>query len=196
MDSPDAATSRAGTLANGHAAAQAEAAALLPLVYDELHRLATVFRLNERLDHTLQTTALIHEAYLRLVRSPGQGWASRTEFVAAAARAVRRVLIDYARTAARGKRGGGELRQSELDPDSLPARAPDVDLLELDEALQQLARIDERKVSVVELRFFGGLSEREVAEHLGVSVRAVQCDWRLARAWLHRRLGGDVEARA
>lgn len=192
LDVPKAPVSGTQPITNGEVVVQAEAAAeLLPLVYDELHRLAAVFRMHERLDHTLQTTALIHEAYLRLVRSPGRGWVSRTDFVAAAARAVRRVLIDYARSAAREKRGGLALRRDGRVLDSLAAPGPDLDLVELDEALEQLARIDERKASVVELRFFGGLSECEVAEHLGVSLRAVQSDWRVARAWLHRRLADE-----
>jgi len=162
---------------------------LLPILYEELHRLARRSMRGERPDHTLQPTALVHEAYLRLVDQDRTDWKSRAHFMAIAARTIRRILVDHARGAATEKRGGG--RECEpLSGVGLELAAPDLDLLALEEALEQLGALHERQRDVVELRFFGGLEVQQVAEVLGVSETTVKEDWRLARAWLRRRLDG------
>lgn len=160
---------------------------LVPLVYRELHQRAHRCMGAERAGHTLQTSALIHEAYLRLVGSPRLAWESRTHFFAIAARQMRRILVDHARKKRSLKRGG-ENRQVDLDAELLVAGRPDRDLVSLDDALNALAGVDPRKVKVVELRFFGGLSVEETAEALGVSPQTVLRDWRLAKVWLLREM--------
>jgi len=162
-------------------------AAWLPIVYDDLRRLADSFFGRERTDHTLQPTALVHEAYVRLARSAGGGWKNREHFFRAAGVVMRHILVNHARDRARLKRGG-EQERVPLD-DALAAfedRA--VDLVALDEALEKLAEIDLRQCQIVELRFFAGLSVAETAEVLGVSKRTVEEDWMLARAWLLREI--------
>ena len=183
------------------AAAQGDARAaeqLLPLVYAELRALAHARMSHERKDHTLQATALVHEAYLRLVHDPGVGWDSRGHFFAAAAEAMRRILIEHARARARAKRGG--------DNEGRPAKklsltlggvadltaSDDPELVfALDEAMQRLEAHDARMAQVVRLRFYAGLSVEETAAVLGVAPRTVKRDWAFARAWLYEALGGD-----
>lgn len=160
---------------------------LITLVYDELHRLARHQMRHERPDHTLQATALVHEAYLRLVNQPERTWQNRAHFIAVAAQVMRRILVDYARARRTSKRGSA--------PQKIPLEEPLVfteeqsdDLVSLDEALERLAQFDERQSRVVELRFFGGLTVDETAEVLGISSKTVKRDWAVARAWLHREV--------
>lgn len=161
---------------------------LLPLVYDELHQQAERYLRRERVGHTLQTTALIHEAYLRLIDQRDVRWQSRTHFFAIAAQMMRRVLIDYARAKHREKRGGDDVRLS-LDKAYLVAANEDsVDLIALDQALHRLAELDEQQARVVELRYFGGLSLEETAEVLHISRATTARDWEVAKAWLRREL--------
>ena len=164
---------------------------LMPLVYEELRRLASNLLWSERSDHTLQPTALVHEAYMRLVDERERNWQSRQHFMALAAMAMRRVLVNHARGHGRLKRGGGQ-RAVTLDAAAGVTMQPDVDLVGLDEALDRLAAVDERKVRTVELRFFAGLPIDETAAVLGVSSATVKRDWELARAWLHREMAGDA----
>jgi RNA polymerase sigma factor (TIGR02999 family) len=168
---------------------------LMPLVYGELRRLAKQHMRRERAGHTLQTTALIHEAYLRLIGAGQARLENRRHFFAAASRLMRQVLVDLARERGSHKRGG-EARRVSLDNALVVTKQRDEELLALDEALLALAEFDARKSQVVELRFFGGLSVEETAESLEVSVETVHRDWRLARSWLLRRLreGGGGEA--
>jgi RNA polymerase sigma factor (TIGR02999 family) len=161
---------------------------LLPLIYDELHRLAARQRRGEREGHTLDTTALLHEAYLRLIGSE-VAWVDRTHFYAVAARTMRRVLVDHARAHGRVKRSGGA--RVELDKVQLPAPGRDPDLLDLDEALQQLSALDERKARVVELHYFGGLTYDEIASVLELSAATVHRELRAGRAWLANTLGAE-----
>jgi RNA polymerase sigma-70 factor, ECF subfamily len=161
---------------------------VLPHVYDELRAIAARQLRCERPGHTLQTTAVLHEAYIRLAEQNGRRWGSRADFCAAAAQAIRRVLIDYARAHRTRKRGGGNGARVQLDTTMLAIDQPRADLLMLDGALTRLAALSARQARVVELRYFGGLSEDETAAALGVARRTVQKDWRVARAWLLREL--------
>ena len=160
---------------------------LTPLVHTELHRLARHYMRGERPDHTLQATALVNEAYLRLIDWKNARWQNRAHFAAVAAQLMRRILVDHARSRHYAKRGGGAQRVS-LDDVVLVSekRAPEV--IALDDALRRLDAIDPRKGQVVELRFFGGLSVKETAEVLKVSPQTVLRDWDLAKAWLHREI--------
>jgi len=161
---------------------------LLPLVYDELHRQAARYLKRERVDHTLQTTALIHEAYLKLIDQRSVNWESRTHFFAIAAQAMRRILVDYARTTHRKKRGGDDIKLP-LDEVMLAATEDrSVDLIALDEALNKLAKRDQQQSRVVELRYFGGLTLEETAEALHISRATVASDWSMAKVWLYREL--------
>jgi len=160
---------------------------LTPLVYDELHRLARRYMAAEHGGHILQTTALVNEAYLRLIHCEHVQWQNRAHFFGLAAQLMRRVLVDFARTQGSLKRGGEALRVSVAEANAL-VRERGLDLVALDEALQALARLSPRQSRVVELRFFGGLSLQETAEVLRVSVGTVRRDWSLAQAWLHREL--------
>jgi RNA polymerase sigma-70 factor, ECF subfamily len=160
---------------------------LMPVVYEELHRLARRYISDERPGHTLQTTALVNEAYLRLVDSPHPNWEGRTHFFAVCAQIMRRILVDWARSRLAEKRGK-DAPKLELDDALVAATQPGTDLVAVDDALRALADIDSRKSQVVELRFFGGLSVKETADVLKVSVETVQRDWRLARSWLRREL--------
>ncbi len=162
---------------------------LMPLVYDELRRLAHRYMSRERPGHFLQTTALVNEAYLRLVNWREVRWQNRAHFFAVAAQMMRRILVDFARDRQYLKRGGGALRIS-LDEAASFTEGRGEDLVALDEALTALAEVDRRKGQVVEMRFFGGLSVKEVAEVLKVSEETVMRDWRLAKVWLLRELGG------
>lgn len=161
--------------------------ALMPIVYDELRRLARRYMAGEREDHTLQHTALVHEAYLQLVQME-VGWNDRAHFFAIAARAMRRILVDHARTKKRGKRGGDHVRVT-LDEAALKASARKVDIIDLDDALQRLAAIDGRKSEMVEMRYFGGLTQDELSEVLGVSLATVNRDLSWAKDWLSGELG-------
>ncbi len=165
---------------------------LTPYVYEELRRLARSYLRNERPDHTLQATALVHEAYLRLQDVSGIEWKHRGQFVALAAQMMRRILVDYARKHSAEKRGGGEIKLSLSRAERTPV-SRDVDLVALDEALMRLVEEYPRQAQVVELLFFGGLSAQETAEVLSasgveISLRTVERDWRFARAWLHQEI--------
>jgi RNA polymerase sigma-70 factor (ECF subfamily) len=160
---------------------------LMPLVYEELRRLAHRYMKSERAGHTLQTTALVNEAYLRLINVKGVSWQGRAHFFAISAQLMRRVLVDFARSRHYAKRGGGAQRVS-LDEAMVISDGSYEEVLALDEALSSLASFDERKSRVVEMRFFGGLSVEETAEALKVSPETVLRDWRLAKVWLTREL--------
>ena len=160
---------------------------LLPIVYDELRRLAAAYLKNERSDHTLQPTALVHEAYLKLADQKDLQWQDQTHFRALAATAMRQILVDHARRRATDKRGGDWLRVT-LDEALAAAEDRNIDLLALDEALSSLAKLDHRKCRVVELRFFGGLTCDEAAHTLDISPKTAEADWYMARAWLRQQL--------
>jgi RNA polymerase sigma factor (TIGR02999 family) len=164
---------------------------LTPVVYGELHRLARRYMKGERSGHSLQTTALVNEAYMRLVDYERMQWQNRAHFFAVSAQLMRRILVEHARRH-NLKRGGGVPHVS-LDEASMVDGDPDADLVALDDAMNGLARIDPRKVQVVEMRFFGGLSVEETAEVLKVSPVTVKRDWRAARAWLYRELTGGTD---
>jgi RNA polymerase sigma-70 factor, ECF subfamily len=160
---------------------------LVPLVERELHRLARAYMRRERQGHTLQATALVNEVFLRLARTANPRWQDRAHFVGIAARLMRQVLVDHARSRGYRKRGGGGLRVP-LDSALLITPEPELDVLAVDRALEAFAKIDPRKSQVVELRFFGGLSVEETAEVLGLSAETVKRDWRVAKLWLSREL--------
>jgi RNA polymerase sigma factor (TIGR02999 family) len=160
---------------------------LVPLVHAELHRIASRCMAGERAGHSLQATALVNEAYVRLIDAQRVRWQDRAHFLAMAARMMRRVLVDVARAKGYQKRGGGAVRVT-FDELALPPAEPGHDLVALDDALEAFAQVDERKSQVIELRFFGGLTVEETAEVLDVSVDTVMRDWKLARAWLLREL--------
>jgi RNA polymerase sigma factor (TIGR02999 family) len=162
---------------------------LVPLVHDELHRLAHRYMSRERPGHTLQTTALVDEAYVRLVDKKVQ-WQNRGHFFAIAARVMRHILVDHARAHASQRRGGGA-QKFELNEAMVMARERGAELVALDEALRQLTAFDERKARVVELRFFGGLTVNETAQVLGISSNTVDRDWSTARAWLYNAVTSD-----
>lgn len=162
-------------------------ARLFPLVYEELKRQARRQLSRERPDHTLQPTALVHEAYLRMVEQSSVAVESRVHFFAFAARVMRQILVDHARRHNAEKRGGANERFAVTDLDFLPQQSAG-EMLELDEALGRLEAFDERKCRVVDMRFFGGLSEREIAEVLGVTEKTVRRDWQFAKLWLYREL--------
>ena len=160
---------------------------LMRVVYEELRRRAAAYLRRERTDHTLQPTALVHEAYLRLVGQERIVWQNRAHFFGVAAQMMRRILVDHARGRGRGKRGGAAVKVT-LDERVAAAKAPDWDLLMLNDALSELAEIDPQQSRIVELRYFGGLTEAEVADVLAVSRSTVSREWHTARAWLHRRI--------
>ncbi len=164
--------------------------ALTPLVYAELRRLADSYLRSESPGHTLQPTALVHEAYLRLVDRNAPDWQNRSHFYGVAAHLMRQILVDHARTRQATKRGGQAIHLS-LEEDLVVSRERDADLVALDEALERLAALEPRKAQVVELRFFGGLSIEEIAKLLDVSDVTVRRDWQFAKAWLLRELGGE-----
>ncbi len=162
---------------------------LMPLVYAELHRQAHNYMRRERRDHTLQTTALINEAYLKLFDQPDMDWESRTHFFAYAAQAMRQVLVDHARTKKRKKRGGEDAIRITLEDEmAVEVNGKTIDLIALDEALTRLGEIDSRQVKLVELRFFSGLTLKESAETLHISRATAARDWSFAKAWLKREL--------
>jgi RNA polymerase sigma factor (TIGR02999 family) len=162
---------------------------LFPVIYAELRRLAASYMRRERVDHTLQPTALVHEAFLKLVDQRAVQWQSRAHFFGIAAQAMRRILVDHARAHAADKRGGGESPVS-LDEARLIGVAPNVDLIALDEALTRLAAIDPQQSRLVEARFFAGLTIEEAAELLQISPATVGREWTLAKAWLYAELAG------
>jgi RNA polymerase sigma factor (TIGR02999 family) len=163
---------------------------LIPLVQPELHRLAHHYMSRERTGHTLQTTALLNEAYLQLVDDPKRNWQNRTHFVAVAAQLMRRIMVDHARERRALKRGAGAL-QVTLDDVALVTETRSEELLALDEALEKLAALDPRKSQIVELRYFGGLSVEETAAFLKLSPRTVKREWRMAKVWLYRALSEE-----
>lgn len=165
---------------------------LMPLIYDELRQIARGYLQNERSDHTLQATGLVHEAYLRLVDQTRTTWQSRAHFFGVAARVMRRVLVDHARRHRTDKRGG-MWEKLEFDEAFSPGVGRDLDLVALDDALQDLATRDPRQSQVVELRFFGGLTLEEAGEVLAVSPRTVKREWRRAKAWLRREIMTEKE---
>jgi RNA polymerase sigma factor (TIGR02999 family) len=172
---------------DGNAEAMAK---LVPMVYDELHRLASHYLRRERPDHTLQTTELIHEAYFRLIDQKRVQWQNRSHFFALAAESMRRILLDYARARKAAKRGGGQ-RKLSLDDVAVMAEDRAEEIMALDEALEELAALDPRQSRIVELRFFGGLTVEETARELNISVATVKREWAVAKAWLYRRLKGS-----
>ncbi len=172
----------------GDADAQSE---LIPLVYNELHRLARYYRRKDSSGHyTIQTTALVHEAYLRLLKIDNVDWNDRAHFFAVASQLMRRILVDMVRAGGAIKRGGREQRVTDIALDDIPAPGSDraVALLAVDDALNRLTEIDPRRARVVELRVFGGLTHEEIAEILRISQQSVMRDWRLAKAWMLREL--------
>jgi RNA polymerase sigma-70 factor (ECF subfamily) len=163
---------------------------LIPLVHHELHRIARRCMAGERVGHSLQATALVNEAFVRLVDGKAVAWHDRAHFLAVSARVMRRILVDHARARRYQKRGGDAVRVT-FDEDLVVADEPGPDVLALDDALKALAQFDERKSRVVEMRFFGGLSVEETAAVLEVSPATVMGDWRLAKAWLKREMRGE-----
>jgi RNA polymerase sigma factor (TIGR02999 family) len=160
---------------------------LMPLVYDELHRLAQRYLRNERSDHTLQSTALVHEAYLRMVDQKNVRWQNRAHFFGVAAQSIRHILVDHARGHKAAKRGAGAAKLSLDEAIGVPDKG-EIDLLALDETLERLATLDPQQAQIVELRFFGGLSIEETAEALRISPATVKRDWVMAKAWLYQNL--------
>jgi len=163
---------------------------LVPLVYQELHRQAHLYLNRERQNHTLQTTALVHEAYLRLIEQRFVDWQNRAHFFGLAANMMRRILVNYANHAHRLKRGGADENLPLDEALAVASNDRDVDLLALDKALNELAELDERQAQIVELRYFSGLSIEETAEVLRISPATVKRDWSMAKAWLRSELGG------
>jgi len=181
-------TDRLIAWSNGDAAALDD---VIDAVYQELRRMAGRYLRKERLDHTLQTTALVHEAYMRLIDQTQVSWQNRAQFFGVAAQMMRRILVDHARTRRRDKRGGAAETLS-LDDFVNLSQGRASDLVALDDALNSLARIDQRKSRVVELRFFGGLNVEEAAQVLDVSPQTVLRDWKLAKAWLYQEIKAGV----
>jgi RNA polymerase sigma factor (TIGR02999 family) len=182
--SPNEVTSLLLAWSNGDRAALDK---LIPLVHDELHRLAHHYMRQERAGHTLQTTALANEAYVRLIDQRSVRWEGRAHFLAIAAQLMRRILVDYARSRCYAKRGG-EARQVSFDESAIVSPQRGSELVAVDDALTELAARDSRKSQIVELRFFGGLNIEETAEVLGISPTTVQREWRSAKAWLYRAI--------
>jgi RNA polymerase sigma factor (TIGR02999 family) len=166
---------------------------LIPLVYDELRALASRHLAGERSHHTLQTTALVHEAYVKLAGQHSIGWKNRAHFFAIAAQLMRRILVDHARHAGRVKRGGGRPNLPlDVEPPAAPAAVDLEDAHALDQALTRLEALDAQQGRVVELRYFGGLTVEETAEVMGLSTATIKREWAVARAWLHRELAGEA----
>lgn len=167
---------------------QAALEKLMPLVYGELRRLAGNFLRRERAGHTLQPTALVNEAYLRLIDQRNAKWQNRAQFYSIASKLMRRILLDHARAHQAAKRGGSNQQRLSITSAEQLVRQPKIDLLTLDEALEELATLDPQQERIVELRFFGGLSIKETGEVLGVGHATVERDWKMARAWLRKKL--------
>ncbi len=187
MDQPADVTEILKAWSGGNRDAEAQ---LFSLVYEELRSLAQSYLRRERSEHTLQPTALVNEAYLRLIDQTRVDWKNRSHFYGIASQMMRRILIDHARSHASGKRGGAAQKLS-LDDVSVSVSQDASDLLALDEALKKLAEVDERKERVVELVYFGGLEHKEAAEVLHISVKTVQRDWQMAKLWLLRELSSN-----
>lgn len=166
--------------------------ALLPVVYEELRKQAARYLRHERVGHTLQTTALIHEAYLKLVDQKNVHWQNRAHFFGIAAQLMRRILVDHARAKKRTKRGGSDIRVS-FNEANVMAPSQNLDIVALDEALARLSEIDEQQSRIVELRFFSGLTVEETAAVLAISPATVKRDWSMAKAWLHREISDEAE---
>jgi RNA polymerase sigma factor (TIGR02999 family) len=184
--SPQKVTQLLTAASEGNRAALSE---LTPLLYEDLHRLAHRYMRGERPDHTLQTTALVHEAYLRLADQTQASWQTRAHFFAIAARTMRQILVNYANSRRSQKRGGGG-QKVDLEEVALVSPAQSEEIIELHEALARLASLDPRKEEVVELKYFGGLGYEEIAEVLKISVITVRRDWEFARVWLYAELRG------
>jgi RNA polymerase sigma factor (TIGR02999 family) len=185
---PDADSDVTALLVKLRAGNQDVAGQLVPLIYDELRRIAGAQMRRERSGHTLQATAVVHEAYLRLAGEREIQWQNRAHFFAIAARAMRQVLLDYARQRHAGKRGGEGAQKVEIDVGLLAGENRIEDIVALDEVVTRLSRLDQQQGRIVELRFFAGLSVEETAEAMGISDSTVKREWRLAKAWLHREL--------
>jgi RNA polymerase sigma factor (TIGR02999 family) len=183
-DQDDSITDLLSRVSSGNRAVEAS---LVPRIYKELHRLAAHYMRGERLNHTLQPTVLVHEAYLRLARQFGVFWQSRTHFFAAASQLMRHILVDYARSRIAAKRGG-EKCQVTLGPGVAVQSSRSADVIALNESIERLSELDSRQGRIVVLHFFGGLSFEEIAFVLGVSTRAVRRDWTMARSWLRHEL--------
>ena len=173
---------------------QESANRLMPLIYGELRRMAGAHMQRERAAHTLQATALVNEAYMRLAGGEPVSWQNRAHFLGVAAHAMREVLLDYARRHSAGKRGGKDARKVDIDVELRGASSKIENVIAIDEALNRLALIDPRQSRLIELRFFAGLSVEEAAEVMGVSPVTIKREWRSAKAWLHRELGTGVQA--
>lgn len=184
--SPGEITELLAEVRDGKPAAQSR---LAELVYDELHRIASCYMRRERPDHSLQATVLVDDAYLHLVNQEERSWENRSHFFAVAAQIMRRILIDHARSRKAAKRGGG-LAEIHLDDALVIAEDKFEELIAVDLALSRLAEWDARLARIVEMRFFAGLTEEEIAEALGISPRTVKRDWKVAKAWLHGELSG------
>jgi RNA polymerase sigma factor (TIGR02999 family) len=167
---------------------QAALEKLMPLVYDELRRLASNYLRRERASHTLQPTALVNEAYLKLVDQRNAKWQNRAQFFGISAQLMRRILVDHARQHQAAKRGGSKQQRLSITSAERVVKQPEIDLLALNEALDELTILDPQQAQIVELKFFGGLSIEETAEVLGISHATVERDWKMARAWLRRQL--------
>jgi RNA polymerase sigma factor (TIGR02999 family) len=167
---------------------QAALEQLMPLVYDELRRLASNYLRRERVSHTLQPTALVNEAYLKLVDQRNAKWQNRAHFFGISAQLMRRILVDHARQHSAAKRGGSKQQRLSITSAERVVKQPEVDLLALNEALDELTIMDPQQAQIVELKFFGGLSIEETAEVLGIGHATVERDWKMARAWLRRQL--------
>ncbi len=187
LASPQKVTQLLTAVSEGDQAALTE---LAPLVYEDLRRLAHRYMQGERADHTLQATALVNEAYLRLADQTNASWQTRAHFFAIAAMTMRQILVNYAKSY-RAQKRGGDRQKVELDEVVLISPALSQEIIELHEVLAQLAALDERKARVVEMKYFGGLSYEEIAEVLGVSVITVRRDWEFARLWLYAELRGS-----
>ncbi len=187
--SPDNVTQVLARVARGDDSA---VAALLPVVYDSLRALAGSFFRQERADHTLQPTALVHEAYVRLLGSVDSNWEGRAHFFAVAAKAMRQILADHARGKKAAKRGGPDRKRITLSGLKTPPVDSQIDIVALEDALTKLGRIDQRQCRIVELRFLAGLNVDDTAHVLKISAPTVKREWRMARAWLRRELEGDA----
>lgn len=165
---------------------------LMPLIYDELHQMARRYMRRQPAGHTFQTTELIHEAYLKLARQDAQNWQNRAHFFGIAAQAMRHILVDYARSKHSRKRGGWQERVTLTDDTAISNQQQADEMVALDDALKRLAAIDLRKSRVVELKYFGGLTNEEIAEFLKISPETVKRDWSFSRTWLLRELSGNV----
>jgi RNA polymerase sigma factor (TIGR02999 family) len=190
LASPQRVTQLLTAVSEGNHAALGE---LTPVVYQDLHRLAHRYMQAERSDHTLQTTALVNEAYLRLADQPNERWQTRAHFFAVAARTMRQILVNYAKAHRSQKRGGGG-QKVELDEVAIVSPGQSEEIVELHEALGKLGELDARKARVVELKYFGGLSYEEIAEVMKVSIITVRRDWEFARLWLYAELRGTPKA--